>query len=213
VKKKAVDPKILTWHTEQRRIGDLVEWEKNPRLLTQKEAHDLACSLENFGYVETVVLNHDGKSIIGGHQRRRIMLAEAMVNPDAMIDVRMPSRQLSVKEAEELAIRLNRNTGQWDYDKLANEFEVEELITWGFDAAELGIDLSEEEPEPEKTGGSDESSESDIHVKPGESWCIGTNGSKITVAVHEGAPGVLSIIDAILSHAKKVGLQIVKVNG
>jgi len=35
--------------------------------------------------------------------------------------------------------------GEWDFDVLANEFDVADLLDWGFEAFELGI----EEPEPE----------------------------------------------------------------
>jgi hypothetical protein len=34
-------------------------------------------------------------------------------------------------------VRLNRNTGEWDYDALANYFDVGELTEWGFTDDEL----------------------------------------------------------------------------
>jgi len=129
----------ITWHTERRRIGDLVEWEKNPRRLTVQQAIHLGESLKKFGYVEELVLNADGISIIGGHQRRRVLIAQALINPDAEIDVRMPSRTLSDKEKEELALRLNRNTGEWDWDKLANEFDQVQLLEWGFEPVDFAM--------------------------------------------------------------------------
>jgi len=53
---------------------------------------------------------------------------------------------LSEKEVEELNIRLNKNTGSWDFDVLANEFELPDLVEWGFEPFELGIN---NEPAPE----------------------------------------------------------------
>lgn len=131
----------LSWRTVQRRIGDFVEWEKNPRVLTEKRAEDLRRSLDRFGYVEEIVLNADGVSMIGGHQRRRVLLAQAMLDPDALVDVRIPSRQLTPAEAMELAIRLNKNTGEWDFDILANEFEEQALFDWGFTTMDFGQGL------------------------------------------------------------------------
>jgi len=55
--------------------------------------------------------------------------------------VRVPERELTEREAEELAIRLNKNTGDWDFDALANNFELDDLLNWGFDKKELDIDL------------------------------------------------------------------------
>lgn len=130
----------ITWTTEKRRIGDLVEWEKNPRRLTEKQAEGLRDSLLKFGYVEPVVVNHDGKSMIGGHQRRRVMQLFLAVDPTFEIDVRIPSRELTPEEREELAIRLNKNTGEWDFDILANEFDEDKLIAWGFEAPEFGME-------------------------------------------------------------------------
>lgn len=170
----------ITWRTERRKIRDLIEWDKNPRRLTQKQAKDLGASIRRFGYVEEVVLNADGKNIIGGHQRRRVLLAQALVNPDAEIDVRMPSRQLTDKERDELAIRLNRNVGEWDYDRLANEFDTIELVDWGFEPSEFGI----EDPrlgaaQPEESAEPIEVFDEHVRVKPGDIWMIGERGSRV----------------------------------
>ena len=48
---------------------------------------------------------------------------------------------LTPEKERELNIRLNRNTGEWDYDSLANHFDVGELCEWGFDEAELLKDI------------------------------------------------------------------------
>jgi len=146
--KKTSIPQIQ-WRTEKRRIGDLIEWEKNPRRLTEKQAEDLRNSIVKFGYVEEIVLNYDGKSMIGGHQRRRIMQLQLMLDPTTEIDVRLPDRELTPEEREELAIRLNRNSGEWDFDLLANEFDESKLIEWGFEAPEFGMG---EEAKPHSMG-------------------------------------------------------------
>ncbi|MHC4714525.1 MAG: DNA modification methylase [Planctomycetota bacterium] len=135
----------IEWRTERRRLGDLVDWEKNPRQMTEKQAEDLARSIGKFGYVEEIVVNADGRSIIGGHRRKDVILARALMEPEAMVDMRLPSRELSEDEREELAIRLNRNTGGWDFDALANDFEVSSLVEWGFDPEELGLGGDDDE--------------------------------------------------------------------
>ena len=129
----------LTWHTEKRRLGDLIEWDKNPRQLKEHDAEHLKKSLDNFGVADPLIINTDNR-IIGGHMRRRIML-QSGYKPDDLVDVRVPERELTEREAEELAIRLNKNTGDWDFDALANNFELDDLLDWGFDKKELDIDL------------------------------------------------------------------------
>ena len=68
----------------------------------------------------------------------------------AEIDVRVPSRTLTDREVEELNIRLNKNTGSFDFDILANNFEVDDLLDWGFEPFELSISIPEptEQEEP-----------------------------------------------------------------
>lgn len=131
-------PVKLVWHNEKRRISDLIEWEKNPRQLSEAQARQLGESIRKFGFVEPVAINLD-RTIIGGHMRRRVLQMQALVNPDAEIDVRVPNRMLTEDEFEELAIRLNRNQGEWDFDRLANWFDQEKLLEWGFESWEFGL--------------------------------------------------------------------------
>lgn len=128
----------LEWKTVQMRLGDLIEWGKNPRQLSNHDAEHLQKSLEKFGVVDPLVVNLDG-GLIGGHQRKHIMELSTTYGEEYQVDVRVPSRQLDEKEAEELAIRLNKNTGDWDFDILGNEFETADLISYGFTEQELGL--------------------------------------------------------------------------
>lgn len=61
----------------------------------------------------------------------------------------VPSRILDENEIEELNIRLNHG-GSWDYDILANAFDVGDLLSWGFDEDELGLGEKEKPKKKEK---------------------------------------------------------------
>jgi hypothetical protein len=124
----------ITWTTEQRKLSDLIEWDKNPRTLSKHDGDHLKKSITKFGLADPLVINLDNH-LIGGHQRKHIM-----GDPNQIVDVRVPSRQLTVEEAEELGIRLNANQGKWDFDILANQFETPDLLEWGFTEFQLGID-------------------------------------------------------------------------
>jgi DNA modification methylase len=56
---------------------------------------------------------------------------------------------LTLEKEKELNVRLNKNTGQFDMDMLANHFETDDLIEWGFSEGELvgfdEVDLEAEE--------------------------------------------------------------------
>ena len=163
----------LTWHTEKRRLGDLIEWDKNPRQLKEHDAEHLKKSLDNFGVADPLIIDTDNR-IIGGHMRRRIML-QSGYKPDDLVDVRVPERELTEREAEELAIRLNKNTGDWDFDALANNFELDDLLDWGFDKQELDLDLwagdvpEDVEPQIDKA----EELREKWQVQTGQLWQLG----------------------------------------
>jgi hypothetical protein len=132
--------------TKDRKILELKPAEYNPRELTKKQYEDLKNSLTEFGMVEPILvnINKDRKDIvIGGHQRLRIWseLGNEII-PCVELD-------LTIEAEKELNVRLNKNGGQWDWDALANNFEGEDLIDWGFDADDVLKELTEEDAEEE----------------------------------------------------------------
>lgn len=138
----------MEWKLEKRKISDLKLNEKNPRKLNQSDAIQLTKSITKFGVCEPIVINWDG-TVIGGHQRLRIL--KKLGHKD--VDVYLPSEPLSETETDELNIRLNKNSGSWDYDILANQWNVTDLIDWGFSLEELHVEEippSEEGDEEEK---------------------------------------------------------------
>jgi DNA modification methylase len=52
---------------------------------------------------------------------------------------------LSEEDEKELNIRLNANTGQWDWDELANNFELDDLNDWGLEVPNMKHELEAEE--------------------------------------------------------------------
>ena len=125
--------KKLKWHTEKRIINQLIPYENNPRIMTEKQKADLQKSLEEFDLVEIPAIDTDNK-IIAGHQRLKIM--QMLGRGDEEIDVRIPNRKLTEDEFKRYNLRSNKNTGEWDWDLLAN-FDEELLIDVGFEIEEL----------------------------------------------------------------------------
>ena len=138
----------LAWHTEQRRVSDLIPWDKNPHTMNEKERADLSKSLDKFDYVEVVIINTDNR-LIGGHQRLNDFIAKG--KQDELIDVRVPNRKLTEKEFEELAIRLNKNRGRDDEALLKQFFAADDLKDWGFGEDELNNIFSIDDNEALRT--------------------------------------------------------------
>lgn len=148
--------------------NDLVMAEYNPRQLTKDQYTQLKDSINRFGLVDPLIVNKnkDRKNIlVGGHQRLRIAKEIGLESiPCVEID-------LSYDQEKELNIRLNKNVGEWDYDALANYFDVGELTEWGFSNDEL--QFYEEEP---TTGLIDDDEIPEVEepiTQAGDLWILG----------------------------------------
>jgi len=120
----------------QRNIDELIFAEYNPRQLKEHQFKQLRDSLTRFGMVDQVLVNvHPERAnvIIGGHQRTFVW--------KSMGNTTIPTVELNLTldQEKELNIRLNKNSGEWDYDMLANVFDTQELKDWGFQDYELSF--------------------------------------------------------------------------
>jgi len=148
--------KKITWKLEKRKLSELKEWPDNPRFMTEDQANDLANSINRFGFAEPIIINTDNM-IIGGHMRKKILITKMGISPSTEVPVMVPSRKLTEDEMVEFAIRLNKNTGSFDFDKLANDFDNEELFSWGFTPKDFGF--GEDNDEDTKGGKKEEEEE------------------------------------------------------
>lgn len=136
----------LIWHTEKRSVNALVAFPGNPRQLSEKQRSDLERSLLKFNLVEIPAINLDN-TILAGHQRLKILVT--LGRGDEEIDVRVPNRILTAAEVKEYCIRSNQNTGEWDIDMLRENFNLEDLLGWGFEQTELeamGLEIPQFRP-------------------------------------------------------------------
>jgi len=123
------------------KISELKQAEYNPRRLTTKQYSDLKASLDKFGLVDPIIINSDN-TVIGGHQRLKIVRE---LGASEVPTVRV---NLSKEDERELNIRLNKNTAEWDMDLLCN-FDIDNLLEWGFKHIELGFNIDKiEEDKP-----------------------------------------------------------------
>ena len=149
-------------------IVDIIFAEYNPRELTQIQHQDLKDSITRFGLVDPLIVNthKERKNIlVGGHQRLRI------VKELGYKDVPCVEVNLTPNKERELNVRLNKNTGQWDWDALANHFDVGELLEWGF--SEDDLQFYDPEPLP---GLIDDDDVPEVEVavtQSGDMWLLG----------------------------------------
>lgn len=132
----AQDTNPLTWTNGRRKLADLIPWDDNPAQIGKAEAARLEQSLNDFGQVQTIAIEPDGK-ICDGHQRRSVWAASRKYGADYEVDVRIASRPLTEDERRKLAVFLRSGTvGQYDWDKLA-AWDAGDLQAWGLNAETL----------------------------------------------------------------------------
>lgn len=125
----------MKWQLVTRKLTELEPYKLNPRKITEKGLSDLTKSIKKFGLAEPIVINTNNV-IIGGHARFFVLQQQGIETCECYT----PDRQLTDKEMQELNIRLNKNiAGEFDYDILANDFGLSDLLEWGFEKFELGM--------------------------------------------------------------------------
>lgn len=164
--------KKLFWRTEKRKVKDLIQYEKNPRVLNPIQLEGLKRSLKKFNVAELPCINTDGVLVAGN---QRILALSLLGRSEEEIEVRVPSRKLSDEEFKDYLLTSNRSGASWDWEKLALDFDLNELLIAGFDSLDLGNifddnleiidDGFEEEKEIEKA--------KDTDIKLGDYFSLG----------------------------------------
>lgn len=134
---------MITWNLQKHKIKDIFPNEKNPRNMSKRQVKELGISLQKFGLCEPIVINTTGK-VLGGHQRLKLLRSFRYDH----VDVYVPDRLLTEEEEDELTIRLNKNIGFWDDDRLANHWSCEMLLQSGFNMEELQIESIPDQKKP-----------------------------------------------------------------
>lgn len=93
-------------------------------------------SMTEFGYVEPIIWNEETGNIVGGHQRYKILLEEGHDEVECVVV------KLSSEREKALNVALNKVTGDWEFEALADlikdlEAQDFDVTLTGFDAAEI----------------------------------------------------------------------------
>jgi ParB-like nuclease domain len=132
---------MISWSIQTIPIKNLKPHPKNPRSITKDQMQHLTDLIAKFGLIDLPIVNTD-MTIIGGHQRIKILKKQKVKEVNCWV----PNRELTEEEVEHLLIGHNLNQGQWDWEDMANNFDVVDLLSWGFTEQQLmGITQDDEE--------------------------------------------------------------------
>lgn len=92
-------------------------------------------SMTEFGYVEPIIWNEETGNIVGGHQRYKILLEAGHTEVECVVV------KLSSEREKALNVALNKVTGDWEFEALADL--IKDLETQDFDVTLTGFDAAE----------------------------------------------------------------------
>lgn len=109
-------------------VNELVLTEKNPRTISKKDFDVLKKSIKNFSSMMEVreIVVDENMRVLGGHQRIKALQALGKTK----VKVKKVTGWTD-DEKDEFLIKDNIANGDWDNDKLANEWDKEKLEEWG----------------------------------------------------------------------------------
>tara|TARA_R100001443_G_scaffold73728_1_gene81612 strand:- start:887 stop:1399 length:513 start_codon:yes stop_codon:yes gene_type:complete len=126
--------------TEKVKISQVKRNKDNPRLIKDNKFHKLVNSIKEFPemlQIRPIVVN-DNMVVLGGNMRLKAC-QEAGLKEVYVIK----ADELTEKQQREFIIKDNVGFGDWDWDMVANEWELDELKNWGMDVPKF--ELSEDD--------------------------------------------------------------------
>lgn len=128
------------------KTADLRPANYNPRRDLKPDDVDyqkLRRSIQEFGYVEPIIWNERTGTVVGGHQRLKVLIEQGVEEIECVIV------NLEEKDEKILNVLLNKAKGRWDIEKLsdilqelneAGEMEVTGYEEWEFQSLMMQYD-------------------------------------------------------------------------
>lgn len=129
-------------------IDELKQLENNPRQIKKADFERLKESVKkNDKFFEAhpiIASDRTGENvIIAGNMRHRAAKELGMTEVPAVI-----LHDLTEEQEREIIIRSNVENGEWDYDMLANEWDIDQLQDWGVSDVKPFKEIVEDDPAP-----------------------------------------------------------------
>lgn len=128
--------------TKRVKISEVTINPENPRTIREDKFNDLVKSIKKFPKmleIRPIAVTED-MVIVGGNMRFKAAVEAGMKEVPIVI-----LKGFTEKEQKEFVIKDNIAFGEWDFDMLANEWDVEALSDWGLDIPMPNTDINLDE--------------------------------------------------------------------
>lgn len=121
------------------KITDIKPNPNNPRIIKDNKFKLLVKSIQEFPEMLELrpIVIDENNIVLGGNMRLKACIEAGLT------DVPVKIATLSEQQKNEFIIKDNVGFGEWDWDDLANNWNVEELTEWGLDIP--NFDVAEEQ--------------------------------------------------------------------
>jgi ParB-like chromosome segregation protein Spo0J len=122
---------------EKLNIAAIKPNEENPRFITDSKFKKLVKSIKDFPEMleaRPLVIDEDNV-VLGGNMRLKALKAAGVFE--------IPVKRVegwTAKQKKEFIIKDNLGYGEWDWELVANIWEVEEIAEWGLDIPQFGVE-------------------------------------------------------------------------
>jgi ParB-like chromosome segregation protein Spo0J len=115
---------------EKVKLSEIKPNPKNPRLIKDEKFKKLVKSIKDFPQMLELrpIVVDENNIILGGNMRFKA-LKEAGYTEVSIVR----ANDLTAEQKDEFIVKDNVGFGEWDWDSLANEWDVKKLDDWGLD--------------------------------------------------------------------------------
>jgi ParB-like chromosome segregation protein Spo0J len=120
----------------------------NPRLIKDDKFTKLVQSIKDFPEmldIRPIVVNSD-MVILGGNMRFKACKEAGLKEVPIIV-----ANNLTEEQQREFLIKDNTSGGEWDFEMLANEWDIEQLDAWGLDIPNFDTDSEKEQKDLSST--------------------------------------------------------------
>lgn len=126
---------------EKYKVNDIKLNPNNPRIIKDDKFKKLVKSIQEFPemlHIRPIVVNSD-MVILGGNMRFKACKEAGLKEIPVII-----ADNLTEEQQKQFLIKDNVSGGEWDWDMLANEWDVDLLDDWGLDVPKFDTDTDNE---------------------------------------------------------------------
>jgi ParB-like chromosome segregation protein Spo0J len=121
-------------------INEIKPNPNNPRIIKDDKFKKLVKSIQDFPQMLELrpIVIDENNIVLGGNMRLKACIEAGLTD----VPVKQ-AKELTEKQKKEFIVKDNVGYGEWDWDDLANNWNVEDLTEWGLDIP--NFDIAEEQ--------------------------------------------------------------------